>query len=355
MAALTRGLIDHDIEAFIACPSESSLTTDPLLGPFIIPTPMERTPRPTHDWRAVRQLRSTIETHDIDLVHTHSAKGGVVGRIAARQAGRPSVHTPHAWSFWVTSNPILRGLFRRVEDHLQPHTATTICLSRAELDEMTRFRRPSPAVTIANGMAAPPSFRPIPRTSQIRIGTIGRLSHQKGLDVLIEAIRLLDNPDLAVTIAGDGPDRSKLERLAVELGCAHQIDFIGSVDRPWNTLANLDLFVMPSRWEGMPLVLLEALVAGVPAVATDVGGVRELIPTIDHGRIVPVDDAPSLANAIASLAGDGHRRALTGLTGQAHAVEHFSHERTVEQTASLYRRLVPGHATHHDLYLTTSR
>jgi len=355
VAALTRGLIDHDIDPLIVCPPDSLLAADPLLGSMVVETPMDRLPHPVRDWVAVRHIRKTIETNDVDLVHTHSAKGGVVGRIAARQAGRPSVHTPHAWSFWVTSNPILRGAFRSVEGYLQPHTGTTICLSQAELSEMSRFRRPSPAVTIANGMAAPPTFQRIPRTSHVRVGTIGRLSHQKGLDVLIEAIHLLDNPDLAVTIAGDGPDRRKLERLALKLDCADRIEFVGAVSNPWDTLADLDLFVMPSRWEGMPLVLLEALVAGVPAVATDVGGVRELIPSADHGRIVPVDDAPSLANAIASLAGDAHRRALIGLAGQAHAVENFSHERTVAQTAALYRRLVPGHGAHHDLYLAAGR
>ena len=149
------------------------------------------------------------------------------------------------------------------------------------------------------------------------IGTIGRLDRQKGFDLVLRS--LVELPDSHLVIIGDGPERGALEQLAAELGVAARTEFQGWRDDPRRHLTTFDVFVAPSRFEGFPLVIVEAMLAGLPVVASAVGSVAEAVVDGRTGLLVPPEDPRALARALAALLGDSGRRMSMGAAGREHA------------------------------------
>jgi glycosyltransferase involved in cell wall biosynthesis len=169
---------------------------------------------------------------------------------------------------------------------------------------------------------------------------VGRLERQKGVDVLLEAAARLDGrPDrLHVWIVGDGAERAALTARAQALGAASAVRFVGAVDDPAPWYAAADGFVLPSRWEGLPLSLLEAEAAGLPVVATPVGGVGEALTDGVEGRIVAPEDPDALAQAMRAVAGDRAAAQRMGAAGARRAREEWSWDRMVEAYEAVYER-----------------
>jgi glycosyltransferase involved in cell wall biosynthesis len=173
----------------------------------------------------------------------------------------------------------------------------------------------------------------------------GRLSREKGVDVLVEAIALLSNIELDV--AGDGPARSELERLAAERGVADRIRFHGrlATDRLRQLLLTSSVAVVPSRWyENMPLAVLEAFASGLPVVGADLGGIPELIRPGEDGDIVPPNDPPRLAEALSSLTADPERAFEMGRSARIRAEHEFAPGPHMERLDRLYAEA--GAASH---------
>jgi glycosyltransferase involved in cell wall biosynthesis len=165
----------------------------------------------------------------------------------------------------------------------------------------------------------------------------GRLSHEKGVDLLIEAVRLHGN--LVVDIAGEGPARPELERLAAAGGVAGQVRFHGRLDKGELQRLFLDaaVLVVPSRWyENMPLTVLEGFAAGLPVVASDLGGLPELIEPGVDGLVVPPNDPAALADALWSLVGTPASAAEMGRAGREKVLAKYAPERHVEQVDAYY-------------------
>jgi glycosyltransferase involved in cell wall biosynthesis len=169
------------------------------------------------------------------------------------------------------------------------------------------------------------------------LGTIGRLDHQKGFDVLIRA--LVDVPAATLVVVGDGPEGASLRTLAAELGVAGRVHFTGFSAEARRHLGGFDVFVLPSRFEGFPLVIVEAMLAGLPVVATDVGSVAEAVIDGQTGSLVPADDAPRLAGAIRALLEDPDRRSAMGAAARTHAAQ-FTAARMVTAYEQLYAQLL---------------
>ena len=165
-----------------------------------------------------------------------------------------------------------------------------------------------------------------------RVGAIGRLTEQKGFDVLIEAVRRLhaDGVQVQAVIAGDGPDRAALAAQANGLG----VEFRGFVADVPAFHAELAVFCLPSRWEGLPFALLEAMMSGLPCVASDVGDVRLALD--GAGLVVPPEDPAALAAALRELAASPERRQELGAAAHARARDRFSVEKMVAETVQIY-------------------
>jgi glycosyltransferase involved in cell wall biosynthesis len=203
----------------------------------------------------------------------------------------------------------MRALKRLVSKRLSGHVAVS---DRTARDVEAALGLAGGAVrTIHNGVTEPP-VTTRPRVSDGRVvGTVARLESAKGIDLFIDALVAL--PDVTGVIIGTGPDAGALQRTATDHGIADRVVFVGWADDARTWLPTFDVFVLPSRLEALPMSIVEAMFAGVAVVATDVGGVAELIDDGVSGLLVPPDDPPALAAAIRDLLEDPlRRRAIAG-------------------------------------------
>jgi glycosyltransferase involved in cell wall biosynthesis len=195
---------------------------------------------------------------------------------------------------------------------------------------------------VVNGVHVPPPAPRERRDGRPVVGTIARLAPQKGIDVLLAAVPSLLQaaPGARVVIVGGGPLEDELRARADELGLGEAVSFLGPVENARDLLPSFDVFVLPSRWEGMPIALLEARAAGLPCVATEVGGVRDIVADGADGRVVPVEDADALAGALAELAGDEELRERWGRIARERVAREFPLDAMVRRTELLYLRTI---------------
>lgn len=305
-------------------------------------------------------LKGTLEVYRIlsrghyDIVQSQTSVGGVIGRLAGWAARTPVViwtvqglgaHPGHpAWK---------RTLLRIVETLLDRFTDHYVAVSQDLRDQGVRagiFR--SDKVTVI------PNFLPfdhVPSTFDITakrrafgipegcpvIGTVTRLEPQKANEVFLRAVAHVTSqlPNLVTLIAGDGPQRAELEDLAARLGLTERVRFLGWRTDAVELLGTLDIFCMSSRWEGCPMVLLEAMAMRCPVVATDIGGVREIVVNEDTGLLVAPDDSEALARAVLRLLAANAERERMGEAGRRRVEQRFSAEKMLAAYARLYRNL----------------
>jgi glycosyltransferase involved in cell wall biosynthesis len=215
-----------------------------------------------------------------------------------------------------------------------PVTDTTICVSRAELElgVSSGACDPSRSVLIYNGIDVRSFGRAARNGGPPRILGVGRFRPPKDFGTFVEAVRLLSPGTFSAAIAGDGPDRDLLPEGPVEL--------LGERDDVAELLASSDVFVLSSRAEGLPISILEAMAAGLPVVATRVGGIPELVVDGETGFLVPAGDAPARADALRRLVEDPALRERLGAAGRRRAEELFDLPRFRQEHVELYDRLL---------------
>ena len=179
------------------------------------------------------------------------------------------------------------------------------------------------------------------RDEDFVLGAAGRLTHQKGFDALLRAVARARHlaPSLRLLIAGRGEERASLDSLRHELGLYEVVRLVGTQSDMRSFYELLDLFVLPSRWEGLPYTLLEAMATAKPSVASDVSGARDLIRHGENGWLVPVGDEGALADGLIEAAHCRNLRAV-GDAARATVAQEYRLERMIEQVADLYRQLV---------------
>ncbi|HWL34255.1 MAG TPA: glycosyltransferase [Gaiellaceae bacterium] len=332
----------------LACPRESVLWGE-LEGSSVELHAISpaRQPRPADLWTLRTLLRLV---RGADVVHGHSAKAGFLIRFAALLTGRRSrcVFTPHGWSFWSAGGATAR-LYLLLERLAARWCRTIITLSADERDAGLTGGVASRAAyeVIPNGVelarfAAPPM--PVPG----RILMIGRFAPPKRHDLVLRAFADvhagLPGSELWLVGAGDGLPAA--ERLATELGVADSTRFLGVRDDVPALLTEAACVVLASDYEGCPLSVIEAMAAGVPVVATSVGGVPELVEDGVTGFVTAPGRADELSSSLATLLADGSAAARMGAAGRALAEERYSRERMGAATERVYARIVadPAHS-----------
>jgi glycosyltransferase involved in cell wall biosynthesis len=228
-----------------------------------------------------------------------------------------------------------RRLKRALVGHLDAHVAVGEVAARL-VEEQAGLRHGAVQV-IPNGIPVP-SAAPSPRmASGPIVGSLGRLDRQKGYDVLVRALPLL--PGVTAVLVGDGAERVALEQLAGKLDVSERLHITGWREDGRTLLPSFDVFVLPSFYEGLPLVVLEAMLAGLPVVASDVGSVRDAVRQDVTGLLVPAGDAAGLAEAI-RRALEPQLGARLGEAGREQALERFTVERMVRAYETLYDDLL---------------
>ncbi len=335
----------------------TSLMTGPSIGavvPILI-TRLGRKMRPLNDLLAFGEMYREIRNGRYTIVHTHSSKAGILGRWAAWLAGVPIiVHTPHGHVFYGYYGRIPSYLFILLERLTARITDKIITLTEQGIQEHVD-RRIAPRekfISIHSGVDLTWFTEPHPDPSVTRkhlglsldgqvVGSVGRLEPVKGYDTFLRAAALLRarQPTPHFLLAGEGEEESRLKHLARELRVEDRVLFLGWQKEIPDILSALDLFVLPSRNEGMGRTLVQAMAMGKPIVATRVGGVPEVLGEGEAGLLVPPDDPVQLAQAIEQLLDDTELARKLGEAGKRRAPA-YSAERMVAQIESLYESLL---------------
>lgn len=307
--------------------------------------------RPVNLWQdllAVLELRRLISSGRYDVVHLNSSKAGVVGSIAAATIGRKSrpkiVYTAHGWVFVEPLSPTRRWMYRLLERATAPTKDAIICVSQQSKDDAlaARVGKPEQMEVIPIGLdRADLTFLPryearaeLCRLAGISDGpevklavTIANYYATKGLDLLLAAWpRVLErHPHAHAVVLGDGPLGDDLRRQLASEGIAERFHLPGAVPDAYRLLLGADIFVLPSRKEGLPYALLEAQAAGLPIVASEVGGIPAALANGRAGLLVPPGAPGDIAAAATSLLDDpGLGQRLASATRSSHTLANMA-------------------------------
>jgi glycosyltransferase involved in cell wall biosynthesis len=313
---------------------------------------------PWSDLTALFRLRSHFRSRGVDLVHTHSSKAGIVGRLAAVLAGVPVVvHTAHGWSFNRTQPSGVRRGFVMLERMAAPVTDRLIMVSQNNLDEglALRIGRARQYAVVRSGIDVA-EFRGMGRgrdtvraelgcePHHVLVGTVACLKPQKGpLDFVRAAAAAHARCDrLRFVMAGDGELRAEVEALARQLGLGGVLRVLGWRRDVADLLHAMDVFLLTSRFEGLPRVVLQAMAAGVPIVATAVGGTPEVVRDGRSGLLVPPESPEMAADRVLELAADPDLRRRYVDEARRALGDTFDIHRMVRDLERVYISLLEG-------------
>lgn len=301
------------------------------------------------DWTATRKLARWLEDHQINVLHCHDYKSDFLGQAIKKRIPRIKiVATVHGWTHqdWkVKFYEWLDGRCLRKFDRI-------IAVSADVARQLTAAKIPIPLIQVipnaidTRAYANRPFDKQLARKlgvkeNQLVLGTIGRLSPEKGMLDLIKALPVVKRhfPNFQLLIVGDGPERRLLERVAGELGVVRNLKFLGIRSDIPQLLTLFTIFILPSHREGTPMALLEAMASSRPIIATNVGGIPKLIQSGHSGILVPVKAPETLAKNIIELGQQVERQKMFG--GYAHETvqEHYSLARLGRQMTEFYESL----------------
>jgi glycosyltransferase involved in cell wall biosynthesis len=316
---------------------------------------------PLRDLVATVRLARLIRKERPQILHTHTAKAGTVGRVAAVLAGsrRPPiiVHTFHGHVLRGYFGPLRSRFFRQLERWLATKTTALIAVSPQVRDDLValgvapkeRFvvirlgieLDERVAAESTNGRADNRRYLGIPG-DRFAVGWIGRMTAVKRTDDVLIAFKKLreDGIDAVLCMVGDGPDRVLLEQRARELGVTRDMVFLGYQEDVGPFYAAFDALVLPSGNEGTPVTVIEALAAELPVVATRVGGVPDVVRDGEDGFLVEAGATDDLAERLGRLARDPELRARMGKKGRERVLPRYAVERLVDDVDELYRSLL---------------
>lgn len=307
-----------------------------------------------HAWQlaaAVRRVRVAVARQRPALVHAHLFHAGLVARLAGRSCAAPLVETLHIaeqrfrpWRFWLDrlTDAACRARVA-VSEAVARFQARRTGLSRTRFTvipngvDLGRFRPRGSKGPLRRELGLPDGPEPL-------VGALGRFDPQKGLDVYLEAVGRLcaEGTGAGFLLAGYGARERALRARAAALGLGDRLHVMVPCRAPAELLGALDLLAFPSRYEGQGLVLVEAMASGVPAVASALPAVQEVVGRSEAARLVPPEDPAALAEGLRELLADAEERRRRGLAGRRRAEGSFDVATMVARHAELYRELIGG-------------
>lgn len=348
---LSKALSDRfptTLAAGTPAPEEGELS-DPLVP--ITRVPLVRPIAPRADLAAYRAVSRLIDGTRPALVHTHMAKAGIVGRVAARRSEAKTVHTFHGHVLeGYFSAPVQRS-FIAIERWLAARTDALIAVSEEVRESLLdlgigsrdRFHviplgfDLSPFLSIGDGEGSlRRELGVVPETPLI--GIVGRLVAIKDHETALRAVAQI--PDAHLVVIGDGDRRAEVERSIIEMGLSGRVHLLGWRNDLAACLADIDVVLLTSRNEGTPVSLIEASAAGRPVVATDVGGVRSVVVDRSTGLLATAGNDAELAARLVDVLGSPDRGRGLGDAGREHVRERFDQARLIDDIAALYDSLL---------------
>lgn len=318
---------------------------------------LQRSLHPWRDWRSYRRLVQLLQQDRPEIVHTHSSKAGILGRLAAHRLGLPCVHTIHGASFHYGQSPLAYRAYVAAERLAARWTDRFISVADDMTAEYVRagIAPPERFVTIYSGFDVEPFLHP-PRTAadvraelgfapeHVVVGKVARLFPLKGHEFLLAAAPRVAAacPQVRFLLVGDGVLRGKIEDEIRRLGLADRFVFTGLVapERIPELIAAMDIVVHTSQWEGLARVLPQGLIAGKPVAAYDVGGAREVVLPGETGLLLPRDSVRELADALVTLAQDAALRERFGRRGRELFTDQFRRQTMTRRIREVYREVL---------------
>ena len=304
---------------------------------------------PASELRALRELERLLRAGEFDIVHTHGAKCGVLGRIAAHRVGvRAVVHTLHGFPFHEFHSPVTRNILCTIERRLGRITDYFLTDGTFVASEAVRLRiaRPDRIRALISPIDSIPRVTPqrrrearrllgLPEDARV-VGTVARLAEQKAPLDMVDAFAAVDRRDVFMVWIGGGELRSKTEQRIRKRGLTGRFVLLGERDDVPALLPGLDVFALSSRWEGLPCSAVEAMTCGIPVVANAVNSVPEIVIAGKTGIVARPKDPASLARGIVHLLDHPQEAARMAAAAREHIGEQFRPDRLEEELADVY-------------------
>ena len=294
---------------------------------------------PPRDLAAFREVLGALKELRPDLVSAHSAKAGWIGRAAAHRLGIPVLYTPHGWTIGDRLSRAQGLVYRQAERVAARwcHAIVCVCEYERRLALEKRVAEPGRLRVIPNGVHdVAGAWRAKPAVSPVRFVSVARFEAPKDHDTLLRAFGRLSGGNWTLSLVGGGPGEERARGLARALGIAEKVRFEGYRPDAAGALAQAQVFVLSSRSEAFPRSVLEAMRAGLPVIATAVGGVPEAVAQDRTGLLVRRGSPEALAAALSRLLVDPPERQRLGAAARLDYERRFRFERMAEETMSLY-------------------
>jgi len=291
------------------------------------------------DFRCYLELKRIVLAWKPDLIHAHSSKAGIVGRLVAKTLTIPCVFTAHGWAFTEGVSKSRRFLYRWIERAVANLASKIITVS--DYDRSLALRsgvgNSDLIVTIHNGMPSVAKNVSITVPSEItRLIMVARFDAPKDHAFLVRALASLTRHDWTMEFVGDGPTMPQVKQVVSQLNLQDKIIFSGACSDVSERLSRSDVFCLISNWEGLPLTVLEAMRSGLPVIASRVGGVPEAVEQEETGILVARHDHNGLVSALSTLIGSRELRSRMGILGKSRFLSDFTFELMLQRTITVY-------------------
>jgi len=309
------------------------------------------------DFKAVKKIKNIIKIEKPNIIHLHSARAGILGTLAAKDSKIPIVYTEHLFTnTYVPHNKLIHVSQIYVFRHLSKYITKVIAVSKAVKNYLVDKKMfPADKIeVIYNGIETRCSSKKLPRLNsgqvgagkkqnEVIIGSVGTLTKIKGYKYLVEAIHeamlQATGYKLQLELVGTGSDELELKAMVKKYHLENYIKFLGQKNDIFEVMKNWDIYVQPSLSESFGLAAAEAMSMGIPVIASDVGGIPELVDK-NSGTLVEPKNPKSLASAIIKLAGDKKLRTDLGQNASAKIEKKFSLDKMIEETEKLYHKIL---------------
>lgn len=295
---------------------------------------------PLADGKSLRYILNVVNLFKPDLIAAHSSKTGILGRLASQMTKIPCVFTAHGWSFTTGIPEPNRTVYRWFEKLTAALATKIICVS--EYDRQIGLKAGMDSqqlVTVHNGMKdVPINLRAnVTQCQPIKVAMIARFDRQKDHATLIEAFKDLNAELLLV---GDGPSLSKIRQRVDGLGISHKVSFLGFRRDVAQILAQVQIYALISHWEGLPCTIIEAMRAGLPVIASDVGGIKEIVIDRHTGYVVPRGNVEILRQKLSYLINHEQARISMGIIGRQKYESQLTFKHMYDKTLKVYHQAI---------------
>lgn len=297
------------------------------------------------DYNAVKKCISLIHQIKPDIIHAHSSKAGVVARVAGWICKVPVVFTAHGWGFTPGTPNKRRMVALIAEKLLASLTTKLICVSEndRQLALSLGVGNKNSLKVVRYGINNIPVNRASPSQQPPRLIMVARFNEQKDQTTLLKAIAQLKDNSIHLDLVGSGPSLESCKALAKSLGIENQVSFLGDRRDVPDLLAQSQIFILSTHYEGLPISILEAMRAGLPVVATSVNGIPEEVVDGKTGFLAPRQDVQALADALHTLINSPEIRQQMGEAGREKFEQEFTVERMINETREIYEKILKNY------------